>query len=136
MVADRENEKEEYGNYSFDQEVDDDESAPPEFDLRTGRLVSHSRPMQVKPRSMNGVTNGEEKTSNQQDGSTALALRPKAEVALINGVVSPGAEFLRSQRQWQGLGSDFEGQERSSAIEEGRSGIASGYTVGHDADKR
>jgi diphthamide biosynthesis protein 2 len=67
--------------------------------------------------------------------SSALALRPKAELAMVNGVVSPGAEYLRSQRTWQGLGSDYVAEE-STAIEEGRGGVARGYTVGEDREKR
>ena len=36
------------GTLEFDNgDVDEDESAPPEFDLRTGKLVSHSRPMRA-----------------------------------------------------------------------------------------
>lgn len=119
------------------EEEDEEESAPPEFDLRTGRLISHSRPMRV----------GARKTGKQEDGGAAggptgasstggaLALRPKAELATVNGVVSPGAEFLRSQRTWQGLGSDFVVEE-STAIEEGRSGVARGYTVGDGGERR
>jgi diphthamide biosynthesis protein 2 len=119
-----------------EEEYDEEESAPPEFDLRTGRLISTSRPMRngmartngkAKP---NGSAAGEEKSS-----SSALALRPKAELAMVNGVVSPGAEYLRSQRTWQGLGSDY-AEEASTAIEEGRSGLARGYTVGEDVDRR
>ncbi|KAL8392355.1 hypothetical protein RB595_002518 [Gaeumannomyces hyphopodioides] len=108
---------------------DDDESAPPEFDLRTGKLVSRSRPMRA---SQKGGQQTEAGAGDKPDGtgSSALALRPKAEVATINGVVSPGAEFLRSQRTWTGLGSDFDTEERSAAVEEGRSGVARGYTVG------
>ncbi len=66
----------------------------------------------------------------------ALALRPKSELATVKGAVSPGAEFLRSQRTWQGLGSDFDAAERSAAIEEGRSGVARGYAVGGDDTER
>jgi diphthamide biosynthesis protein 2 len=108
--------------------TDDDESAPPEFDLRTGKLISTSRPMKVKKL----------KPAQQADQSTesgALTLRPKAELATVNGVVSPGADFLRSQRTWQGLGTDFDTSERSTAIEEGRSGIARGYTVGENHER-
>jgi len=113
--------------------IEEDESVPPEFDLRTGRLVTHSRPMRVAsstPRqngaSAEGVT-GHTKT---------LALRPKSELATVNGALSPGAEFLRSQRTWQGLGSDFDATERSAAVEEGRSGVARGYSVGEAAERR
>jgi diphthamide biosynthesis protein 2 len=55
---------------------------------------------------------------------------------MINGVLSPGAEYLRSQRTWQGLGTDFNVDERSTAIEEGRGGVARGYVVGEDGEKR
>ena len=112
----------------FDSE---EESAPPEFDLRTGRYVSHSRPMeshQARP--------VEAKTGSP---TAALARRPKGDIVAVNGVHSPAAEFLRSKRTWQGLGSDFEiayeedGEEDSTAIQEGRSGIARGFTVADSA---
>ena len=113
------------GEYS-----DDDEDAPPEFDLRTGKLISHTRPMRkrkVKASAKDGNT----------DTAQSLIQRKPGDLATINGVVSPGAEFLRSQRTWQGLGSDFAsidaeneaGREESTVIEEGRSGIARGYQV-------
>ncbi|EAQ83371.1 hypothetical protein CHGG_09775 [Chaetomium globosum CBS 148.51] len=116
----------------LDEDDDEEESAPPEFDLRTGKLVSHSRPM----RNGAGKANGKSKAEGVAAGteaksSSALALRPKAELATVNGVVSPGAEYLRAQRTWQGLGSDYVAEE-STAIEEGRSGIARGYTVGSE----
>jgi diphthamide biosynthesis protein 2 len=119
-----------------DDDDSEEESAPPEFDLRTGKLVSHSRPMRmVQPRA-----NGKPKAEGAVTGagapsSSVLALRPKAELAMVNGVVSPGAEYLRSQRTWQGLGGDYE-EEASTAIEEGRSGVARGYTVGVDEERR
>ncbi|KAI9896333.1 hypothetical protein N3K66_008505 [Trichothecium roseum] len=121
-------------------DVDEDESLPPEFDLRTGKLVSHSRPMRLAVRSANKKTSGEN-DGGDDDGSKprtseALIRRDGAgELASINGVASPGAEFLRSQRTWQGLGTDFaENNEASTVVEEGRSGIARGYVVG-DGDK-
>ncbi|KAL2128703.1 hypothetical protein VTI74DRAFT_8824 [Chaetomium olivicolor] len=121
---------EEEGEYS------EEESAPPEFDLRTGKLISTSRPMRrrrlkenVKPKE------GESTNGAGKSQSSALALRPKAELAMVNGVVSPGAEYLRSQRTWQGLGSDYTAEE-STAIEEGRSGVARGYTLGDEGEKR
>lgn len=120
-----------------DDDMSEPESAPPEFDLRTGRYVSHSRPMRdPAPRA-----------SAQIDGSTgpsaarALARRAKGDLAMIGGAVSPGAEFLRSQRTWKGLGSDFdirydedENVDDSTLVKEGRKGIARGYTVG-DGEK-
>jgi diphthamide biosynthesis protein 2 len=114
----------------------EEESAPPEFDLRTGKLVSHSRPMRMAQPRANGKPKVEgTATGADAPSSSVLALRPKAELAMVNGVVSPGAEYLRSQRTWQGLGGDYE-EEASTAIEEGRSGVARGYTVGVDEERR
>ncbi|KAK7753057.1 Diphthamide biosynthesis protein 2 [Diatrype stigma] len=127
--------------------ISDEESEPPEFDLRTGKLVSHSRPMRAAMRSGNG-TNGAGRQAGAADPTSSatprssfassLVKRAKAgELATVNGVVSPGAEYLRSQRTWQGLGSDFnivEDQE-STVVEEGRSGVARGYTVGENAEQ-
>lgn len=123
------------GNGNWDDEPSDDE--PPEFDLRTGKYVSQSRPMGraslTAPRA-NGI--GTDATSVPP--SSALVARAKGDLATVNGAVSPAAEFLRSQRTWQGLGSDDmiayerddEGNIRGAAMEEGRSGIARGYGVG------
>jgi diphthamide biosynthesis protein 2 len=108
----------------------EEESAPPEFDLRTGRYVSQTRPMLAQ---QGGITTTSQ--INQGSHSTALARRAKGDMATVNGVASPGAEHLRTKRTWQGLGSDFEvayeeeEEEESSAIQEGRTGIARGYTV-------
>ncbi len=107
----------------------EEESAPPEFDLRTGRYVSHSRPMQAQRASVKTTQD------NPQTQSKALMRKGKGDLAAMNGVASPAAEFLRSKRTWKGLGSDFEvayeedGDEGSFAIEEGRTGIARGYIV-------
>jgi diphthamide biosynthesis protein 2 len=63
------------------------------------------------------------------------------EIASINGQASPGAEYLRSQRTWTGLGSDFEirydeeENGRGAVVEEGRAGVARGYTVGEEGEK-
>ncbi|KEY75218.1 hypothetical protein S7711_07133 [Stachybotrys chartarum IBT 7711] len=109
--------------------VEGEESLPPQFDLRTGRLVSHSRPMQLTVRSApSDATPGSETTAST---SEALIKRTVGELASINGVASPGAEYLRSKRTWQGLGSDFD-NEASTVVEEGRSGIARGYVVGEE----
>jgi diphthamide biosynthesis protein 2 len=116
----------------FDSE---EESAPPEFDLRTGRYISHSRPMRTAaPKTATSLGNGQTAAS-----STALAKRANGDLAQIGGVVSPGAEFLREQRTWQGLGSDYRTQQEEGGVdsqgakmEEGRSGIARGYVVGDE----
>lgn len=116
--------------------VEGEESLPPEFDLRTGKLTSSSRPMRLPIRGTKEDT--EAKSETPGSSATALIQRSRpGELASVNGVVSPGAEYLRSQRTWQGLGSDFaEGQDdaRSTVVEEGRSGIARGYTV-NEGDK-
>jgi diphthamide biosynthesis protein 2 len=104
----------------------EEESEPPEFDLRTGRYVSHSRPLRHTLPHQSTAT----------ASSTTLARRAKGDLATVNGTVSPGAEFLRTQRTWVGLGSDFQDSEASTAIEEGRTGVARGYTVGEDVDRR
>ncbi|KAI1499032.1 putative diphthamide synthesis protein-domain-containing protein [Biscogniauxia marginata] len=119
--------------------VDDEESEPPEFDLRTGKLVSHSRPMRVAIRNAaaDGAQRGGNAGSTPRALSSAIVKRATGEVALVNGVASPGAEFLRSQRTWQGLGSDLnpEEDEESTIVEEGRSGIARGYVVGEEPQR-
>ncbi|QIX01983.1 hypothetical protein AMS68_007500 [Peltaster fructicola] len=110
-----------------DQSEDDE---PPEFDLRTGRYVSHPRPRKNKPAAAIA------ESRNEAPESSALVQRAKGDLATINGVLSPGAEYLRSKREWQGLGSDFEieydrdeqGNIQGASIEEGRSGVARGYT--------
>lgn len=127
--------------------VSDDETEPPEFDLRTGKLVFNSRPMRMPVRgahaqkAASASAPGGEGASTDPKASAALVHRKAGELATVNGVVSPGAEYLRSQRTWQGLGSDFntadeehEG-ETSTTVEEGRSGVARGYTVGDDASR-
>lgn len=129
--------EEEGGGGGVEGEEDSEgESAPPEFDLRTGKLVSHSRPMRTGQPRVNGKPKAEGSAARAEAPlSSVLALRPKAELAMVNGVVSPGAEYLRSQRTWQGLGGDYEA-EASTAIEEGRSGVARGYTVGVDGERK
>jgi diphthamide biosynthesis protein 2 len=122
----------------FDSE---EESAPPEFDLRTGRYVSHSRPMRTSATQPNG------RQASQRVGASAnhsLVKRANGDIAQVGGVASPGAEFLRSQRTWQGLGSDFdilneangEADTSGASMEEGRSGLARGYVVGNDRSER
>ncbi|MCJ1377339.1 Diphthamide biosynthesis protein 2 [Xylographa soralifera] len=115
------------------------ESAPPEYDLRTGRYISHSRPMRGY-NAEQGLSNGH--NDGPKEPIVSLIKRARGDLAVVGGEVSPGAEFLRSKRTWKGLGSDFEiaydegDAEPSAAIEEGRSGIARNYTLGDAADKR
>jgi diphthamide biosynthesis protein 2 len=121
-------------NGDYDSE---EESAPPEFDLRTGRYVSHARPMRSTaiPKAVNG---------NPASSSSALMKRANGDIAAVGGVASPGAEYLRSNRTWQGLGTDYRdaddgedgtGGARAAKMEEGRSGIARGYVVGEQGSR-
>ncbi|EKD12682.1 uncharacterized protein L3040_005266 [Drepanopeziza brunnea f. sp. 'multigermtubi'] len=121
----------------------EEESEPPEFDLRTGRYISHSRPMRPSrqtsapvPISTPAAAPGDATT--ETEASNVLTRRAKGDLATINGAVSPGAEYLRSQRTWTGLGSDFlEGEDAPEAgIEEGRGGVARGYRVGGEGERR
>lgn len=135
-----EGESEANSEAKWDEQSSDDE--PPDFDLRTGRYISHSRPMgRIKPRSTS-ADRADNAPTNAAPAppSSALVQRAKGDLATINGTISPGAEFLRSTRTWQGLGSDYEiayerddeGKIRGAAMEEGRSGVARGYAVGAD----
>ncbi|KAK2055419.1 diphthamide biosynthesis protein 2 [Colletotrichum caudatum] len=136
--AARQDDNDDNNNDDDDDDDDEDESAPPEYDLRTGRLVA-SRPMRRMPiRSADG---GPKKMDGERSveaaataGQSALVKREVGEMATINGVLSPGAEYLRSQRTWQGLGTDYD-DESSTVVEEGRSGVARGYTVGEDTGR-
>ncbi|RFU33787.1 hypothetical protein B7463_g2538, partial [Scytalidium lignicola] len=143
--AEREDKKKDQNGDPRDQDEggdDDDseeESEPPEFDLRTGRYVSHSRPM----RKTFTVTEERKPIGELEDGqasaSKVLIRRARLDLATVNGEVSPGAEFLKSRRTWQGLGSDFhevseEERIQGALVEQGRGGVARGYTVG-DADQ-
>jgi diphthamide biosynthesis protein 2 len=124
-----------YANVSSDDE-------PPEFDLRTGRYVSHSRPM-GRPKASNNTSAATSTTSDTKPkASSSLIQRTKGEIASVNGTASPGAEYLRSQRTWQGLGSDYaieyerdeNGKIRGATMEEGRAGVARGYAVAEDKE--
>jgi diphthamide biosynthesis protein 2 len=132
--------KDDLGQKSERQDLDDEEeSEAPEFDLRSGRYVSHTRPMKV--------TSGGRSERDQDSSATsmgtlqatgAMIKRAKGELAQIGNTTSPGAEFLREKRTWQGLGSDFETDftGEGAVMEEGRSGVARGYTVREGEEKR
>ncbi|CAG8978838.1 hypothetical protein HYALB_00008493 [Hymenoscyphus albidus] len=127
-------------------EIDEeDESEPPVYDFRTGRYISNSRPMKASKSISTSTTSASPSTDipggphTSTEGNQTLARRAKLDVATINGTASPGAEFLRSQRTWTGLGSDFERVDgggdgdregEGGLIEEGRRGVARGYVVG------
>ena len=113
------------------------ESVPPEFDLRTGRYVTDSRPLQ-RPTQLSSKA----ASYNEEPTSRSLVVRVKGDLAVIGGEASPGAEHLRAQRTWKGLGSDFEPKYAESetlpgaTIEEGSRGIARGYAGQNGASKR
>jgi diphthamide biosynthesis protein 2 len=120
--GERKKELEEAEKEEDEEEDDDDEDAPPEFDLRTGRYIQSTRV--IKKESTKKEKEGEET-------STALTMSSRQkELMASGGVVSPAAMFLRDKRTWQGLGSDLEAEEEGALVEEGRSGVARGYTVG------
>lgn len=109
-------------------ETSDDMSAPPEFDLRSGRYVSHTRPL--AQRSLKAAQG----SAVKENPSQALIEVNNREMLAVNGITSPGADYLISQRSWRGLGTEFdigaENDEVSGApIEEGRSGMARGYNI-------
>lgn len=117
--------EDEIGAYDTEQE-----SEPPEFDLRTGRYVANTRPMQFLVESRVAVPSNETEVDHS---AKSLVKHFKGELVAIGGEVSPGAEHLQSKRTWAGLGSDFEikddevGIDNGTAVEEGRNGIARGY---------
>ena len=111
-----------------DETGSEEDSTPPEYDLRTGRYVSHARPMQ---------TSRLVDYASQKAPSGSLVRRSKGDLAVIGGEASPGAEYLQSKRTWRGLGSDLEiaYEESGGGIEQGRSGIARGYTNDLDGSR-
>ncbi|KAL8747895.1 MAG: hypothetical protein Q9190_000281 [Brigantiaea leucoxantha] len=124
------------GEHNSEEENEEEESAPPEFDLRTGRYVANTKPTKVVI--VKQPSDFQDK--KQKDLSQSLIKRAKGEIAIIGGDVSPGAEYLRSKRTWKGLGSDFELESnephsQGAVLEEGRKGIARGYTNAHQPSK-
>jgi len=122
----------------------EEDSAPPEFDLRTGRYVSNTRPMASRA-GRRAAASHLESQDPAADGAGAKSLikRANGDLAMIGAQVSPAAEFFKNKRTWQGLGSDFaiaydaDGavERQGAVVEEGRSGIARGYAVGGDATR-
>lgn len=172
-LEDGDGEEEEEGNHDEgptkdqeEEESSDSESSPPDFDLRTGQYVSHSRPMgrhRQQQHSQPKNPNPQLPSTSTTTTTTQLTHLPKTSSALttppfhINGHLSPAAEYLSSQRTWTGLGSDFShshhadadadgasiayerdenGKIRGAEMEEGRKGVAKGYRVGDGDDGR
>ncbi|KAF8451781.1 putative diphthamide synthesis protein-domain-containing protein, partial [Terfezia claveryi] len=104
------------------------ESLPPDFDLRTGRYSSTSRPLAHLPI----ATNPASSALTEENKHTHL-------LAPTGGVLSPAAEFLKEKRTWRGLVVGYEDEDWSSEsgvggegaqMEVGRSGVARGYNLG------
>ena len=117
----------------IDEKVDGDfdseeESVPPDYDLRTGRYVSQARPTHKSCLSASAAS--------RNRPSDSLIRRARGDLAVVGGKASPGAEYLRSKRTWNGLGSDFEiaYEDAGGVVAQGQSGIARGYT--HDGGTR
>jgi len=119
----------------------DEDSEPPEFDLRTGRYVSHTRPMGRA--STNQMRNSRDNGRLSHVGT--LIKRADGALATIGGEFSPAADFFNTTRTWQGLGSDLDAlydecgaleRLNGAAIEAGRTGIARGYAVGINGMRR
>lgn len=102
----------------------EEESEPPEFDLRTGRYITNTRPMGKLKKTQTSAIN------DSRSSSTALAKRANGDVVSVNGVASPAAEYLATNRTWRGLEVKYEEEEEGGMLEEGRTGVARGYTVG------
>ncbi|EXJ65370.1 hypothetical protein A1O7_01711 [Cladophialophora yegresii CBS 114405] len=127
------------GDIIRDSEIDMDsesEDEPPELDLRTGRYVSRPRPLRRIPPAVQ--PSGTHNNRSSVQSSTALTKKSKGALISVNGIASPGADYLAQKRTWRGLGSDFDVKyeedeaQTGGLIEEGRTGVASGYTVGED----
>lgn len=125
-----------------DADGDWEESEPPEFDLRTGRYVSRSRPMPAL--ASNKGTSSHEIDHRAAEGQ-AVAARFKSDVAKVGSQISPAADFFQENRSWRGLGSDFKIEydvsgalkaEEGATMEEGRHGIARSYARESDGSKR
>lgn len=113
----------------------DSESSPPDFDLRTGQYVSHSRPMghPRRRRQHSNPQNPNPQLPSTSTTTTQLTHLPKTSSALtttpfhINGHLSPAAEYLSSQRTWTGLGSDFSHSSHSHHADADAEGASIAY---------
>lgn len=92
----------------------------PDFDAVTGKYISTSRPLRkLKHLELDYPAMGSRELTKNVAGGV-----------IIKGTVSTSAAHLQS-REWTGLGSDYSSQdgydESGAAVEEGISGVASGY---------
>ncbi|KAF8430806.1 putative diphthamide synthesis protein-domain-containing protein [Terfezia claveryi] len=118
------------------------ESLPPDFDLRTGRYSSTSRPLAHLPIASTTTT-----TTATNPASSALTEKNKHThlLAPTGGVLSPAAEFLKEKRTWRGLVVGYEDEDwtgesgvggEGAQMEVGRSGVARGYNLGWEGERR
>lgn len=117
---------------AIEQAISDDESAPPTFDLRTGRYISSSTPLHPTAQTKAITTNG------TSDHTALTKVSKNKSVAMINNTISPAAAFLQEKRVWTGLGSDYQEVEidgQGAIVEEGRGGVARGYRVGENGHR-
>ena len=128
------------------------ESLPPDFDLRTGRYSSTSRPLAHLPiasppplptstlTTTTSTTTTTTSTSNPASSALAETNKHTHLLAPTGGVLSPAAEFLKEKRTWRGLVVGYEdedgGGDEGAQMEVGRSGVARGYNLGWDGERR
>lgn len=130
---DRENGDKEKDVASGDEDRMSDEDYAPEFSAVTGKYVSNSRPLrqiqhlQIELNTQESDKGDDEETN--KNGEKQLVQKLSGDV-VIKGDVSTSALQLQN-RQWAGLGSDFQNDEdydeTGATVEEGRAGIARGY---------
>ncbi|KAF8420359.1 diphthamide biosynthesis protein 2 [Tirmania nivea] len=122
------------------------ESLPPDFDLRTGRYSSTSRPLAHLPITSRPPTSSITTTTTANPSSSALTETNKSThlLAPTGGVISPAAEYLKEKRTWRGLvigyedddGNGVDGNREGAQMEVGRSGVARGYNLGWEGERR
>lgn len=113
-------ENDDNSEYTENDNADDD---APEFSAVTGQYVSSSRPLR-------SIQRLEIETPEEEDQAQSNELVQKFSGAVaIKGTISTSAITLQN-RQWTGLGSDFNPEnfeEDGATVEEGISGVASQY---------
>ncbi|KAH7097237.1 putative diphthamide synthesis protein-domain-containing protein [Auriculariales sp. MPI-PUGE-AT-0066] len=111
---------------SADTDDEDADEDAPQFDFTTGKLRSLRRFERTATETVSG-TGGE----NTAEGAL---VRRNEETALATGVYGVGAEFLNN-RMFKGLEVNA-GRDTPAILEQGRSGIARGYTNAAIVDDR
>jgi len=123
------------------------ESLPPDFDLRTGRYTSTSRPLAHLPIAPAPPTSTAATTTTTTTTTLTETNKSSHLLAPTGGVLSPAAEFLKEKRTWRGLVVGYEDEDGNSdgggegggegaLMEVGRSGVARGYNLGWEGVRR